>query len=156
MQPSNDFFTPRAAPPPPAERVPNDARHGGVNLALGKIERFDRAPAARNQNDLDADIQVTGAQVGQDWMRQLHGWWIDHRRYPSEAAANYEDGDVTIRFDVAKNGMTSQAELIHSSNSRWLDAAAVGTFSRVHLPPLPPTTPEDHATITITIRYILY
>ncbi len=151
---SSDFFQPRnAAPPPPPQTKRNE---GGLNLALGKVERFDQAPASRHQNDVDSDVQISGAEVGPDWVQQLHVWWIDHRRYPEEAIRNDQSGEVVIRFDIDHQGQTSNAEILKHSGSQWLDAQTMATFGHSRLPPLPPTTPEDHATITITVRYTLY
>jgi TonB family protein len=150
---SSDFFTPRSQQPKPITAP--QAERGGLNLGIGKVEQYSLAPASRNQNDIDADVQISGAQVGPDWIQQLHVWWIDHRRYPDEALRNYQQGEVVIRFDVSRTGQTSNAEILKHSGSQWLDLQTMATFGHARLPPLPPTTPEDHATITLTVRYIL-
>jgi protein TonB len=150
----SDFFLPRR--PPPAEASPPAQERRALNLALGGAERYSAAPESRHQNDLDADVQVSGAEVGTDWMQQLHVWWVEHRRYPEQAIKMHESGTVVIRFDVDRNGWTSGAEILQHSGSQWLDMQTMATFGHAHLPPLPPTTPQDHATLTLTVRYEIY
>jgi len=144
--------------PPPSSRSGREARgaeRGPLNLAIGPAENYRAAPPRRNNQDEDAEIQVTGAQVGDDWIRQLHQWWVLHRRYPQQAVENNEEGTVIIRFKVDRYGHTSGGEILTRSGSQWLDAQSMATFNNAQLPPFPSNTPENEATITLTIDYIL-
>ncbi len=124
-------------------------------LGIGPAENYKQAPPTRNSNDENAEIQVSGAQVGTDWQRLLHQWWIEHRRYPEEAARRGEQGETVIRFKVDRNGHTSGAQILSRSGSQWLDMQSMATWNNARLPPFPTNTPENEATITVTIDYIL-
>lgn len=124
-------------------------------MSIGRVETYVAAPPRRNRNDESADIQVSGAQVGGDWMRDLREWWIEHRRYPQQAIDRGEQGEVVIRFKVNRFGRTSGAEILSHSGSQWLDAQAMATFGHTQLPPFPTNTPEDEATLTLTLSYQL-
>lgn len=144
-------------PPAPSGRGSRSGRSGGpIDLSLGPVDRFNSTPPRRNPNDATSDIQVSGAQVGSDWMEQLRRWWIEHRFYPQQAAENGEAGTVQIRVIVNRTGKVLQVELVSRSGSTFLDAAAQSTFRGRMLPPFPPQTPENEATLTLTINYFLY
>lgn len=104
----------------------------------------------------DASIKVTGAQVGTDWIMQLHEWWNQHGYYPNQAAFKGEDGTVKIHVTMNRYGKVLGVELTGRSGSQWLDLAAVSVFRDATLPPFPPSTPEGRADLDLTIQYILY
>lgn len=149
------FFTPpqQGQPRPP---VRSGGERGPVSTAIGPVENYKGEPPTRNANDIDADIQVSGAQVGSDWIAQLHEWWIEHRRYPQQALINDEQGELVITFKVARNGQVSGFQILQHSGSQWLDLQTTATFGHAKLPPFPPTTPEDEATLTLHVVYALY
>ncbi len=143
---------------PPSPRTGQQAQgrvRGPIDLSIGRAENYVAAPPRRNPNDAESDIQVSGAQLGGDWMADLHAWWIDHRRYPQQAIERNEQGTVVLRFRVNRQGRTSGAEIISRSGSQWLDQQALATFNNARLPPFPSNTPEDEATVTISINYML-
>jgi protein TonB len=119
------------------------------------VDKYTAEPPRRNPRDESSDIQVSGAQVGSDWLSQLSAWWVEHRRYPEDARQRGETGTVIIRFTVNRQGRTSRAEIVSRSGSMALDLQAVATFSNVRLPPFPFNTPENEATLTLTINYML-
>lgn len=144
-------------PPAPSSRQSRNGRTGGpIDLSLGPVDHYTQAPPRRNANDSTSDIQVTGAQVGSDWIDQLHRWWIENRHYPREAAENGEAGTVQIRVKVNRTGKVLEVELLSRSGSTWLDAASLATFRGRMLPPFPTNTPENEAMLTLTINYLLY
>ena len=143
---------PQAARPPSPPSPNRDA----MDLSLGPVERFSQDPPRRNESDMTSDIQVTGAQLGSDWLKQLHEWWVEHRRYPEQAVRDRESGTVIIRFDIDRRGYTSNPEILQHSGSRWLDLQTVATFGHTRLPSFPINTPEDTATLTLTVRYEIY
>jgi protein TonB len=126
-----------------------------LNLAIGPVERYTADPPRYNPNDRSSDIQITGAQVGSDWMRDLQQWWIAHRYYPDQASVNGESGTVQIRLKVQRNGQVTGVELLSRSGSQWLDMGAIGTFRGARLPPFPVNTPQNEADVTLTIGYYL-
>ena len=60
-----------------------------------------------------------------------------------------------IRFKVDRLGHSSGAEILSHSGSQWLDAQTMATFNNAQMPPFPPNTPENEATLTITVSYML-
>ena len=138
-----------------AEPLPPSSVGNGFNLALGKAEHTTPDPPRRNLDDDDFDMQVEGAQVGDDWMRQVRAYWVVHRRYPQEAVVNEEQGELVIRFHVDRHGAVSDYELLQSSGSKALDTMTRSTFAYAKLPPFPFNTPENDATLTIHVLYEL-
>ena len=122
---------------------------------LGKAEHVTPDPPRRNLNDKDFSVQVEGAQLGSDWLQQLHAYWAEHRRYPPEAVANFEQGELVIRFHVDRRGQVSNYEQLQSSGSKWLDLQTRATFANAKLPSFPFNTPENDATLTVHVIYQL-
>jgi protein TonB len=124
-------------------------------LGIGPVENYKSERPRRNPSDRDAQIQVSGAQVGSDWLDEVHRWWLQHSRYPEAAIQRNEQGQVTIRFKVDRSGHTTGGQILSASGSQWLDLQTMATWNNAHLPPLPFNTPENEATVTVTIDYIL-
>ncbi len=150
---SGDYFF--APPSPRTSRQAQGNARGPINLAIGPVEKYTPDPPHREASDESSDIQVSGAPIGGDWMRDLRAWWVEHRRYPQQAINNDEQGVVVIRFNVNRVGHVSGAKIISHSGSQWLDAQAMATFGNARLPPLPFNVPEDMKTVTISINYQL-
>ena len=149
---NGDFFIPQT--PRPGQRA-QGARRGPLDLSIGPTETYAGAPPQRNRNDNNSDIQVNGAEVGSDYLTALHGWWVEHRRYPQQAIERGESGTVIIRFNINRLGRTSGAQIVSHSGSQWLDMQAIATFSNARLPPLPTNMVGDGTTLTLTINYQL-
>lgn len=150
---TGDYFF--APPSPRTSRQTQGRTRGPIDLSIGPVENYKGAPPTRNPHDETSEIQVTGAQLGGDWERELHAWWVEHRRYPQQAIEQNEQGTVVIRFKVNRIGQTSGAEIISRSGSQWLDMQAIATFGHARLPPFPTNTPENEATLTLTINFQL-
>ncbi len=156
---TNSPFAQRPTPKqPPSNRPPaqENQNHNAMDLSIGPVERFAQDAPRRNESDMSSDVQVEGAQLGSDWLRQLHEWWIEHRRYPDEAVRDRQSGTVIIRIDVDRRGYTSNPEILQHSGSRWLDLQTLATFGHTKLPSFPINTPEDNATLTLIVRYEIY
>ncbi len=149
---NGDYFSPRPTPSPRPGQ-PRRGQGGPINLAIGPVEQYTADAPRRNANDRDSDIQVTGAQVGSDWLSDLHKWWIAHRHYPEQAGENGESGTVQIHVKVDRTGRVLGVDLVSTSGSQWLDLGALGTFRGARLPPFPYNTPENEADLTLTINY---
>ena len=109
----------------------------------------------RTSKGMDASIRVEGAEVGDDWIAQLHEWWDRHSFYPQQAIINGEDGVVEIHMVITRDGHVEAVEVISSSGSRWLDMAGVSVFRNAKLRPFPLSTPEPRADIYAFLHYIL-
>jgi TonB family protein len=161
-RPPSDFPAPfNFSWPKPAERGPPLVQRKpppgwkGFDTSPGLAENYHPAPPHRDAGDQDASIQVSGAQVGSDWIRALHTWWLQHRYYPPQAAENGEDGMVKIHLTIDRTGKVTSVRLILPSGSKYLDMAAVSVFQNAVVPPFPPSTPERAVDVDLTIQYIL-
>jgi TonB family protein len=112
------------------------------------------APAAPTEGP-EASVQVVGAQLGPDWIRQLQAWWDRHAFYPGEAAQQNVSGTLKAHVVVQPDGEVSTIHVEQSSGSRYLDNAAYQAFTDAHLHPFPPGTPAPKADVYITLHYVL-
>ncbi len=145
-------LAPALAPSRPASAVRGT---GAADLALGSAARDAAGPPPPGASSTDGNIRVRGAQVGKDWIAQLHEWWLQHSYYPRQAARDGEDGTVVVHVKVNRDGKVEMVDIESRSGSQWLDAGAQAVFRGATLPPFPPTTPENEADLDITIDYIL-
>ena len=104
---------------------------------------------------MGADIRVEGAEVGDDWIEQLHEWWDRHAFYPQQALVNEQAGVVEIHMVITRDGHVESVEIVSSSGSQWLDMAGVSVFRNAHLRPFPMSTPEPRADVYAFLHYIL-
>ena len=129
--------------------------HGTLDLSLGPEALNSLGAPPRTSKGIGADIRVEGAEVGNDWIAQLHEWWERHSFYPQQAIVNEEDGVVEIHMVIARDGHVESVEVVSSSGSRWLDMAGVSVFRNAHLRPFPLSTPEPRADVYAFLHYIL-
>jgi TonB family protein len=98
---------------------------------------------------------MEGVAVSTDWLNQVSAWWLRHRYYPPQAAANFEDGDVTMHMRVDPDGRVEELRLTGKSGSQWLDLGALSVFRNATLPPLPNDMPPTPIPFEVTVHYIL-
>src|SRR5580658_3800930 len=103
---------PMPVPPPPLQ-VAQAHTPAGQNAAGG----------ANDANDAAA------------WMGKLKQWWDRHSFYPKEASQTNEGGNVKVHIVIAPDGLVTSIEVVQSSGTSVLDAAAVAVFRNAHLPP---------------------
>ncbi|KAA5608119.1 energy transducer TonB [Rhodovastum atsumiense] len=141
----------RAAPSAPA----SPPRMRGMDLAIGPAARASKGAIPRNPTVANGMVRVEGADLGDDWLRQLHEWWNRHSYYPPQAAAAGEDGTTRIRVVVNRSGRVEKVELEMRSGSQWLDLGSLAIFRNAMLPPFPLSTPQDRADLLLTLNFIL-
>jgi protein TonB len=147
-----DISLGRPVAPPPLH---TSRGTGAIDLTIGRAVRESNGAPPRDTNAAEGMIHVRGANVGKDWLEQLHEWWERHSEYPQQAAMRGEDGTVQIHLKVDRYGRVQLVEIETRSGSQWLDMGALATFRGQQLPPFPPSTPEPVADLDITIDYIL-
>jgi protein TonB len=111
--------------------------------------------AAQTNGPFQPAPHITGAQLGSDWIGLYSAWVQRHLYYPQQAAENGEDGSAEVVLVVDRSGRVQSVELVGRSGSQWLDLAIQALFRRQIVPPFPPGTKDDTATIDQTIHYIL-
>jgi len=141
---------------PQPQRQPRG--NNGIDLSLGPVARESReargAPP-RGSQDTDAGIRVVGAQVGSDWIRLMQEWWVRHRYYPTQAAANNESGTVQVHLNMDRFGRVRSVRIEGTSGSQWLDAGSLSIFRNAQLPPFPSGTLEPNAELHLTLSFYL-
>ncbi len=132
--------------------APRPAARGSVasrSLDLSPPQERD-GPAAS-----DPYAQIRAANASADWNRGLLQYWLRHRFYPEQAAANGEQGAVTIQLTVNRSGRVESVEVLSRSGSQWLDMAALATWRDARLPPFTNEMREDRITFPVPIQYSL-
>ncbi|HEX3347876.1 MAG TPA: TonB family protein, partial [Acetobacteraceae bacterium] len=112
-------------------------------------------PGRRSYGGADTRGDLAGDDLGPEWASLLHAWVDAHKFYPEEAAMKGEDGTAQVRVVLRRSGAVQSVDLTERSGSVFLDAALQALFRAQHLPPFPPTDPDDSATIYFTMHYIL-
>lgn len=113
------------------------------------------APDAGGGDITQLHPQGKGDDVGDDWFNLVAAWWLRHRFYPSEAGRLQQEGDVTLRLVVGRNGRVEALDLEQKSGSPWLDMGALAVFRDALLPPLPPDVTDPNVTVDFTVHYII-
>lgn len=133
------------APPRPA------ARGSVASRSLDLSPSREQTGPARS----DPYAQIRAANASADWNRGLLSYWLQHRYYPEQAAANGEQGAVTIQLTVNRSGRVENVEVLSRSGSQWLDMAALATWRNAKLPPFTNEMREERITFPIPIQYFL-
>jgi protein TonB len=135
--------------PPPTEpaRIARPGQPGAIDLSFGPIQGGSLSPSA--------SVQMEGVAVSTDWLNLVSAWWRRHGYYPPQAAANFDDGDVTLHMQVDPDGRVEALELTGKSGSQWLDLGALSVFRDAHLPPLPSDMPPKPIPFEVTVHYVL-
>jgi TonB family protein len=140
--------TPSTTPPPSAPaRIARPGEPGTIDLSFGPIQGGSLSPSA--------SVQMEGVTVSTDWLNLVSAWWRRHGYYPPQAAANFEDGDVTLHMQVDPDGRVEALRLTGKSGSQWLDLAAQSVFRDATLPPLPSDMPPTPIPFEVTVHYVL-
>jgi len=139
---------------PPAQPLP-PSRRGSMNLAIGPEARASKGSVPVNPDAPNGMVRIEGADLGEEWERLLQEWWRRHSYYPREAAAEGEDGTNRIRLLLDRTGRVHSVEMEMRSGNQWLDLASLAVFRDAKLPPFPLATPQNEATLHLTIQYVL-
>lgn len=135
-----------------APAAPRPAARGSVaSRSLDLSPSQERTGPSRS----DPYAQIRAANASADWNRGLLSYWLQHRYYPEQAAANGEQGAVTIQLTVNRSGRVENVEVLSRSGSQWLDMAALATWRNAKLPPFTNEMREDRITFPVPIQYFL-
>jgi periplasmic protein TonB len=113
------------------------------------------APAAAASSQAAAPVSAQeAAQAASSWQAELAAWLQAHKHYPEAARDMDEEGDVDIRFTVARDGQVTEVSVVQGSGVPILDDAAIAMLQGAAVPPLPPAM-APAVTITVELRYAL-
>ena len=107
---------------------------------------------------LAQDFSITNPEEGangsrRDLMRQLQAWWDVHAYYPRHASSNDEGGFVKVHLVIYPDGRIWGVNVVETSGSSSLDAAAAAAFHGGYVRPFPEGAPG--AEIDILLHYVL-
>lgn len=103
----------------------------------------------------DAIAHVSDPGASGDYIAEISAYVERHKFYPSQAAANGEDGVATIDATIARDGRVLSVQLKQSSGSRWLDMAWESLFRDHRFSPFTDDMKGDKQTFTLTMDYEL-
>jgi protein TonB len=159
--------------PPPKHAIPAHPHHAppapprkfmvmnGMSFGSHPTTIINRAPGALNlappQSDLarQAPSITFKGNAGPDWESAFNKWVNEHKYYPEAAAAQNEQGNVTISFTVLRNGQVTDLHLLSSSGAPLLDMAWYGLFRGVRVPPFPPGSTAKQEQVIATMHFVL-
>jgi protein TonB len=111
-------------------------------------------PLAPAPGPLPGDPRAKKAEL--DYFSLLSAHLNRRKSYPPEAKRAREEGVVTIRFTVDRDGNVSNAAIKRTSGHDLLDLATLDLLRRVApLPRMPATMARDTVTIALPIEYAL-
>lgn len=110
-------------------------------------------PQSDAQAVMAPQVTIQG-QYGADWGAAFNKWVYAHLYYPDAAAAQGQQGYVTVTFTAHRDGSVTGLHLVSGSGSNFLDLAWQGIFLQNQLPKFPPGG-SDTVQITATVHYEL-
>lgn len=114
------------------------------------------APAAASAPSNVAGNDPRARQQEADYFSLVNAHLARNKRYPREARQARQEGVVTVRFTVSRDGRVSGATIRNSSGHELLDQATLDLLQRVSpLPRFPRSMTRDSVTLTLPIEYSL-
>lgn len=95
------------------------------------------------------------AAVNGAWRNALAAWVQSRKHYPDEARRQSTEGQVAVRFTIARDGQVLDAQIVHGSGSDLLDQAALSAFRGGRAPPFPADMAQLQLTTIVAIHYRL-
>lgn len=141
------------------EAAENQRRHTGSALAFldgfdaKKFAKMDTDPGAEADDDEPISLNTTEVKYASYFARikhQIERVWI----YPEEAARKGISGEMTLRFQISKDGNLVGVYLIDASGSELLDVAALRAVKgAAPFYPFPLTITKEKLSILATFIY---
>jgi periplasmic protein TonB len=102
-----------------------------------------------------APSSAASRMIAPSWEGALSAWIEAHKFYPELAQQRGEQGTVTVRFTVMRDGQVVSVTLVRSSGSSSLDRAAETILRGAQVPPFPAAMSQPQISVTVPVRYIL-
>lgn len=114
------------------------------------------SPAAASAPSNTPGTDPRARQQEVDYFSLVNAHLARNKRYPREARQARQEGVVTVRFTVSRDGRVSNATIRNSSGHDLLDQATLDLLQRVSpLPRFPRSMTRDSVTLTLPIEYSL-
>lgn len=146
-----------ALPPPPPPLPARAARAAPVVASNSAPTPIAVAPAGAGTGTSQTPGDDPKAKAKEaDYFALVSAHLNRKKRYPTEAKRAQQQGVVTIRFTVARDGTVSGISVKRSSGHELLDAATVELLQRVSpLPKFPSAMKRESVTLSLPIDYSL-
>jgi protein TonB len=138
-----------AAPVPAAARTAVAATGAGIGPG---------GPAGQGTGSAGAGRAALGdgdlAALGDDYLERLRRWLARYKRYPEDARARQEEGEVVVAFVLARDGTVLEAGIERSSGHPSLDRAALAMLRAASpVPPPPPQFRGERLPLALPVAY---
>lgn len=158
--PKQSVSLPRAPVAPANPAPPQPARQpiAPVSAPVAVAENADRAsPAQTNRGAPDSPGDNPRAKAAEaDYYSLLSAHLNRKKKYPTEAKKAMQQGIVTVRFTVDRDGGVTAVSIRKTSGHELLDQATLDLMQRVApLPRFPRSMTKDSVTISLPIEYSL-
>ncbi|WP_156840926.1 energy transducer TonB [Novosphingobium aquimarinum] len=141
-------------PPPLPARAPRAAPVVATNPAPTPIAVAPAGAGTGTSQTAGNDPKAKAQEA--DYFALVSAHLNRKKRYPTEAKKARQQGVVTIRFTVARDGTVSGISVKRSSGHELLDAATMDLLQRVSpLPKFPSSMKRDSVTLSLPIDYSL-
>ncbi|MEO0062673.1 MAG: hypothetical protein RLZZ08_1233 [Pseudomonadota bacterium] len=139
---------------PTASPRMSDSRPAPAPMAVPPVSQPVQPAAAPARSDNATDPRAKAREA--DYFAQLSAYLNRRKSYPAAARQAREQGVVTVRFTVGRNGGVSGISLRRSSGHAVLDDATLDLLQRVApLPKMPASMQRDSITLSLPIEYSL-
>lgn len=111
-------------------------------------------PAQSSASSIGDDPKARQAQA--NYFQTLMAYLARRKAYPAEAKKAGQQGVVTVRFSVDRNGHVSEEAIKRGSGHSLLDGATLALVRRVSpMPPMPASMRQERITVSLPIEYSL-
>lgn len=146
-------------PTPPKPKPPVAVTHPLRPPSVPRVAPAEAAPLPPAEHPIEtqpsAAAPPSSPSAPADWQGALNAWIRTHKSYPLLARRRGEQGVVTLRFTVRRDGEVGQVTLVRGSGSAVLDEAAMSLLRRAHVPAFTGDMTQDDITVTVGLNYRL-
>jgi TonB family protein len=123
------------------------------NVQSSPLPQTGETPRSEAQSGSTGPSEVIET-VKEKYKRTLTELINSQKRYPNKALALQQEGVVTLRLVLAKNGTIKSVEVLEGSPYKSLAIASVNTIKTIHkFPALPKELKMDEYSVRIPIEY---
>ncbi len=145
-----------AVPPPPPPPPPDVVAEPAPTPERPVARPATPTVATASVSVPAANLEPRAKQQEMDYFSLVNAHLARNKRYPRKARRARQQGVVTVRFTVHRDGRVSGAEIRQSSGQALLDAATLDLLDRVSpLPRFPREMTRQSVTVTLPIDYSL-
>lgn len=123
------------------------------------VKIIDPGPAVPETTAPQNIAAPTARRLSNDARPNWEGIILAHlerfRRYPARARAARQQGTVTVRFKMNRDGMVLSSAIVTKSGSFDLDRAALDTLQRAQPLPAIPAGMPDEVELTVPVEFYL-